>query len=168
METPRCILACAAGIAAVIICSSFSVASAQVATIACTQAGMTPVSLGPGQSFVLNCQAPFTIATPANFHTHACAGTGANCQNPETYAKLFPKASNHVWVSPADSTSATHTWTAPAANQLSGKTVFSVGCTSTGDPAGICAVDVTVSSSVKTVASGVLLAMCSLASLTVL
>lgn len=168
MKTAQCILACVAGTAAVVICSSLT-ASAQVATVVCAAEGAHPVKLGPGEHFVLTCQNPFDKPAPDNYHIQACSGTGANCKDPKPYATLFPKASSHVWVSPATAGIDAHTWTAPPASMLGEKTVFSVGCrTGENEAAKYCSVDVTVSSAMKRVVSGIVLAVCSFASLAVL
>ncbi|PFH34083.1 SAG-related sequence [Besnoitia besnoiti] len=133
--------------------STLAVDAANVKDIVCpTNTNTTEtVTLNPGESFSLSC-AGFTSALPPNFIKYACSGTGANCAAPGTaYTDLFPKATDHVWVTPNDSSRvAVHTWTAPDKGKLDNTaTVFSVGCeqkTANGDPKTYqCYVDVTVS-----------------------
>lgn len=107
------------------------------------------VTLKPGESFSFHCGSIYATAIPTDFIHKACSGTGATCAASEgvLYTDLFPKATQHTWVTPAsDSLTTSHTWTAPSKGDLDKTaTVFSVGCTSTGGKK--CYVDVTVSAS---------------------
>lgn len=145
------------------------VTAAPVKQIICPQTAEDKaevVTLKPGESFSFHCGSAYSTAIPTDFVHQACSGAGATCDASKgvLYTDLFPKATSHTWVSPADtSLTTTHTWTAPSKGDLDKTaTVFSVGCSAAGGKK--CYVDVTVSASYSAfqLSAGVVLFLSSL------